>query len=423
MLHALAMKIALVHDYLNQLGGGERVLDELIKMFPEAKIYTLLYDKEKTRNLYEGKIARTSFLDFKFVRDFHRIFIPFMPFATLGIRIPNDVDLIISTSAGFGKGIRYNRAKTKHLCYVHTPLRYAWETSTYFGHSLKTRLFNFIFWPAFWFVRRFDYWAGRKPDILLANSQYIADKIKEYYGRDSVVVYPPVCDFWFLSGPNLPLQKGVPALAGEGFYSQDKSQTVSLPALGGRSLPAGRQALPLGKGEYFLAVGRLLHYKRFDLIITACAKAGVALKIAGTGPELSSLKAKSSNLQASVDFLGYISEQQLRELYAGATAFIMANEEDFGLVMAEAQACGAPVIAYGKGGAREIVREVELGIRNKELGNGVFFEEQTVESLANAIKKIQGMEFDRKEISESAKRFSVENFRKGIMEAVSQLVS
>lgn len=403
------MKVALVHDYLNQLGGGERVLDELIKMFPEAKIYTLLYDKEKTRNLYEGKIARTSFLDFKFVRDFHRLFIPFMPFSALGIKIPDDVDLIISTSAGFGKGIRYNRAKTKHLCYVHTPLRYAWETETYFGHSLKTRFFNFVFSPAFWFVRRFDYWAGQRPDILLANSQYIADKIKEYYGRDSIVVYPPVCDFWFSS----------------------PSSTISY-----KPMPTGRQVKDKSS-PYFFAVGRLLHYKRFDLIIDACAKAGVALKIAGTGPELAGLSLRArQQTSAAIQFLGYVSEEKLRELYADATAFIMANEEDFGLVMAEAQACGAPVVAYGKGGSREIVKEVASSeyqvasgdglpreYSRNDTGTGVFFEEQTVESLANAIKKIQGMEFDRKEISERAKRFSVESFRKGIETAVTRLIT
>lgn len=382
------MKIAIVHDYLNELGGGERVLDELICIFPQAKIYTLLYDKAKTRGRYEGKIAKTSFLDFGFARRHHRLFIPLMPFAARSIQIPSDTDLIVSSSAGFAKGVRYNRGRTKHLCYVHTPLRYAWETETYFGHSLKTRLFNFVFSPAFWFVRRFDYWAGQQPNLLLANSQYIAEKVKKYYRRDSVVVYPPVSDFWF-SYP---------------------SSTIS-------------NTLKAQSSPYYLAVGRLLHYKRFDLIIDACAKAGVALTIAGTGPELSSLKAKSSKLQASVDFLGYVEEDKLRELYRGARAFIMANEEDFGLVMAEAQACGTPVIAYGKGGAREIVQDIELGAGNNGLGTGVFFEEQTVESLAQAIKKFKNLEFDRRQISERAKKFSQDNFRKGIEGAVDQLIS
>lgn len=363
------MKVALVHDYLNQVGGGERVLDELIKMFPEASVYTLLYDEEKTLKRYTGKVAKTSFLDFQFVRDHHRLFIPFMPLATLSIRIPDDVDLIISDSAGFGKGIRYNREKTKHVSYIHTPLRYAWETHTYFGHSIKARLFTIVFSWAFWFVRRFDYWAAQRPDALIANSHYIADKVRRYYGRDAAVVYPPVSNFWF-----------------------QKPSTYNL-------------APETPPDPYYLAAGRLLHYKRFDLIIDAFGQLGLPLRIVGTGPEEDSLRARAKPFE-NIQFLGFLKDDtELRRLYAGATGFAMANEEDFGLVMAEAQACGTPVIAYGKGGASEIVAPE----------TGVFFDEQTPQGLVVAVEKFESMVFKRDLIRQSAERFSIQRFKGAIV--------
>lgn len=366
------MKVALVHDYLNQVGGGERVLDELIKMFPEASVYTLLYDEEKTLKRYTGKVAKTSFLDFQFVRDHHRLFIPFMPLATLSIRIPDDVDLIISDSAGFGKGIRYNRKTTKHVSYIHTPLRYAWETHTYFGHSVKARLFTIVFSWAFWFVRRFDYWAAQRPDTLIANSHYIADKVRRYYGRDAAVVYPPVSDFWF-----------TPPVAGTAPSSS----------------------------RYYLAGGRLLHYKKIDLIIDACGKVGASVIIFGEGQELEQLK-KHAKPFSNITFVGRVTEEELRNLYRGAEAFIMANEEDFGLVMAEAQACGTPIIAYGRGGACEIVTPE----------TGVFFDEQTAESLTRAINDFKNRSFDRQVIEAKARIFHLFAFTSKIQNLEDRIV-
>jgi glycosyltransferase involved in cell wall biosynthesis len=241
------MKVALVHDYLNQIGGGERVLDVLMQMFPDAPVYTLMYDEEKTQGRYAGRVKGTSFLDFQFARDHHRVFIPLMPLATRSINLGSAYDLIISTSAGFSKGIRYDRKTTKHICYVHTPLRYAWEKKTYFGHRFSTKLFTAIFAPAFWYVKRFDYKSAQKPDVLIANSQYIADKIKKYYKRDAVAIYPPVDTNRF-------------------------HPVVSEP---GREISS----------HYYLAIGRLLHYKRFDLIIDAFNKLGLPLQIVGAGPK------------------------------------------------------------------------------------------------------------------------------------------
>ncbi len=373
------MKVALVHDYLNQVGGGERVLDELIKLFPEAPIYTLLYDEEKTLGRYKGKVKKTSFLDFSFARNHHRLFIPLMPLAARSLNLGSEYDLIISDSAGFGKGIRYDKKTTKHLCYVHTPLRYAWETSQYFGRSVIGRLFTVVFWPAFWYVRRFDFKAGQQPDVLIANSNYIAAKIKKYYNRTAEVVCPPVDTKKFFPDPS-----DVP-----------------------RSTLHDTQ-------DYYLAAGRLLHYKRFDLIIEAFAELKLPLKIVGTGQEFAALYALRSTLHAdNIEFLGYVrDDSELRALYQHAKAFIMPNEEDFGLVMAEAQACGAPVIAYGAGGALEIVEEGKTGVS---------FNEQTPTSLINAVKHFETTKFDRVYIANHAQKFGRESFENQIKNAIIKL--
>jgi len=370
------MKIALVHDYLNQLGGGERVLDALLQLYPDADVYTLLHDEVKTRGLYKEKVVGTSFLDFPFARRHHRLFIPLMPLAAKSINLKDTYDLIISDTAGFAKGITYNQKTTKHLSYIHTPLRYAWETKTYFNDSVKNRMIRFFGAPAFAYVRRSDYWAGQKPDILLANSHYIAGKVKEYYGREAAVVYPPVNTAT--------------------FYPE------------------------AGHGNYYLALGRFLEYKRFDLIIDAFIKLGLPLKVVGAGRQELSLRTRSKALSAgrqesnNIEFLPFQpKDEDLRRLYSGAKAFIMANEEDFGLVMAEAQACGTPVIAYNAGGAKEIVADGE---------QGVLFNEQTPESLVEAVRRFETMTFDPASIAASADRFSKQQFMEGISQAVSELL-
>jgi glycosyltransferase involved in cell wall biosynthesis len=364
-----AMRIALVHDYLNQLGGGERVLQHLMKMFPEAPVFTLLYDRKKTQGLFEGRVRGTSFLDFQFARDHHRLFIPLMPLAARKMDLGGEFDLIISSSAGFGKGITYDHSKTKHLCYVHTPLRYAWETDAYFGHNLRAQLFNLVFRPAFAYVRRFDYWAGQQPDVLVANSEFIARKIKQYYDREAEVVYPGADTTRF-------------------YY----------------------EAAP--PREYYLAAGRLLHYKRFDLVIDAFNRLGLPLKIVGSGDRYDSLKQRITSNK--IEMLGYVQgDAELRALYNGAKGFIMANEEDFGLVTAEAQACGTPVIAYSAGGSIEIV---------EPHATGLLFHDQTVDSLIQAVEDFERVQFDRKRISEHAQKFSMGQFEQGMSEKIQKLV-
>jgi glycosyltransferase involved in cell wall biosynthesis len=408
------MRVALVHDYLNQLGGGERVLDALIRMFPEADVYTLLYDEQKTRGRYKNKVKGTSFLDFQFARDHHRLFIPLMPLAARSINLGARYDLIISDTAGFAKGVSYDKAQTKHISYIHTPLRYAWETENYFDNSPQNVALKILAAPLFAYVRHDDYETGQRPDFLFANSRYIAGKVKQYYGRDAQVLYPPVDSSRFYYDPlrhSGHSEESIPKNGSFGLPQDDnrenKSLTSSLPVEAGGPLP-------LKKGEYYLAAARLHHYKRFDLIIEAFAELHVPLKIVGTGPlfgELSELAKKRG--ASNIEFLGFIKDDnELRSLYQNAKAFIMANDEDFGLVMAEAQACGTPVIAYGAGGALEIVEQGKTG---------VLFNEQTPLALIEAVRRFESIDFDRQEISEWAQKFSTEQFQVGMEMAVREI--
>lgn len=355
------MRIALVHDYLNQYGGAERVLEAFSEIFPEAPIYTLFYDKEKTLGRFENKIGGTSFLNKNAVINNHRNFIPLMPIAAASLNLKDNYDVVLSSSAGYGKGIRMN-PKTFHINYCHTPLRYAWEYKKYFDWN---PIIKMAAAPMFWYLRNWDKAAGQKPKLMIANSKHIAGKIKKYYDRDSEVLYPPV---------DLKL-----------FYRDPRVK----------------------KEGYFLAVGRMMKYKRFDLIIQAFNKLNLPLLIVGNGPELENLKQLARSTKIS--FLPFAGEDQLRILYNGAEALIFPQVEDFGLVAAEAQACGLPVIAFGEGGAREIVED---GV------TGIFFHSQSVEDLIMAVKKFLLSSFDEKVIRESAKRFSKVKFKSSILKIV-----
>ncbi len=363
------MKVALVHDYLNQYGGGERVLEVLMEMFPEAPVYTILHDEAKTGGRFAGRVKGASFLNFQLARDYHRLFIPLMPLAAKSLALGDRYDLIISDTAGFAKGISYDSSATKHLSYIHTPLRYAWETKDYFNN----RIFTSVFAPAFKYLKNWDRAAAMRPDCLLANSEFIARKVKDYYGRDARVVYPPV-------------DKKI-------FY---------------------RERAAAKDRDYYLAAGRLLHYKRFDLIVDAFAGSGLPLKIVGAGPEKNRLVARAAELKASnITFLPFVSDDELRRLYCGAKALVFPQVEDFGLVAAEAQACGTPIIAYAAGGAKEIVSD---GM------TGVLFYSQTTEHLVAAVREFEKRKFNRQKIAAAGKRFAKEEFKKSVIDAIASIV-
>ena len=353
------MKVALAYDYLNQLGGGERVLRVLCDMFPQAPIYTILYDPIKTGQLFADRKIVTSFLDFSAVHRYHRWFIPLMPLAAQSISLRHQYDLIISAGASYGKGISYDALRTRHIHYCYTPLRYAWEPD-----FLELRIKNYelrkAVKPLLYLLRNWDYKMAQKPDVILADSKYIAAKIEKYYGRRAQVLYPP--------------------LDGKRFFFDPK----------------------IKKGDYFLAVGRLVHYKRFDLIVEAFNRLKWPLKIAGSGPEKNNLKKTFRSSQ--IEMVDYVSDDNLRQLYAGARSLIFPQEEDFGLTAVEAQACGTPVIALGRGGALETVVEGETGI---------FFKDQSVDGLVGALIRFNEEEkkFNSQDIAKWANRFSLQSFK------------
>jgi glycosyltransferase involved in cell wall biosynthesis len=355
------MKVAIIHDYLNQYGGAERVLEALLEEFPEAHLYTLIYSRERTNGRFHGNLHKTSILDFPLSRRNHRPLIPLMPLATRTVAVGENYDLIISDSAGYAKGVPCPRG-TFHLSYCYTPLRYAWELDNYFVNPL----FKTLFRPVFDYLRRWDYAAAQRPDILLAVSAFIAAKIRKYYGRDATVVYPPVDYARF-------------------FFDPDQQPSPARPS-------------------YYLAAGRLMHYKRFDLVVEAFRHLRLPLVVVGMGPEKESLMKQSSGMEG-IRFLEAVSDGELRGLYNGARGFIFPQVEDFGLVAAEAQACGTPVIAYNQGGSVEIVRDGETGL---------FFDAQLPDSLIRAVRLAEAISFDRERISRISRRFSIENFKQGL---------
>ncbi len=355
------MKVALLHDYLNQRGGAERVVEAILEIFPEADLYTLLYDEKKLSKGFSNNFKKASFLNNRLVKNNHRLFIPFMPFMAESIKGVQNYDLIISSSAGYGKGIGVKG--NFHICYCHTPLRYAWEFDYLrnFKHSPKP--FIKVFKPIANYLKRWDKKTSRGVNIFAANSDYISKKIKAYYERESYVLYPPV-----------DLEKFYPDR--ESFNSHD---------------------------GYYLMVGRFLYYKLFDLGIEAFNKLGIPLKIVGTGPEEKKLKAMAG---PNIEFISGISDEELRKMYNNAKVFIFPQVEDFGLVAAEAQACGLPVIGYRRGGAEEIIEEDKTGI---------FFETQEIEPLMEAVRKAEKINFDRRYIADRAKMFSKDSFKKGFL--------
>jgi glycosyltransferase involved in cell wall biosynthesis len=371
------MKVAILHDYLNQYGGAERVLEAFLEMYPEADLYTLLYDRERTKSVFEGRVTETSAMDIPFVRHHHRAFIPVMPLAASTLTSArNPYDLVISSSAGYAKGM--NIKGKVHVSYCHSPLRYAWEFD-----YLKNVPFSpwplreVVLKPIARLLKRWDRQAAKNVHVFLANSHFIAGKISAYYGREAEVVYPPVdTDFW------RPLTRA-------------ESARFEPPT-----------------ADYYLMAGRLLYYKRFDIGIRAFNALPYSLVIVGAGPEEVKLKRFASSPR--ITFQRDLSDEELRVLYARAKAFIFPQVEDFGLVAAEAQACGTPVIAYGKGGGAEIVVD---GV------TGLHFAPQTPEALTDAVRRFEGMRFNRRAIVRNAERFSKPVFKRDVARVVARVVA
>lgn len=358
------MKIALVHDYLVQYGGAERVLEVFGEIFPDAPIYTLVYDKGLFHNRFGKKKIYTSFLQsFPLSKSHHRYFPVLMPMAIESFDF-SAFDIVLSDSNSYTKGIISNPG-TLHICYCHTPMRYAWDDYySYTENFSVTKLVRKMIPLAMNYIRLWDKISADRVDKFITNSSFVAKRIVKYYRRPAEVIYPPV-DI--------------------SFFSQTKG---------------------IQKEDYFLVVGRLIPYKRFDLVVGAFNTLGVPLKIIGDGPELGRLKKMA---KPNIEFLGWQPDEEVRDHYAKAQAFIFPQEEDFGIVALESLASGTPVIAYRGGGALEIVKE---GV------NGMFFDAQTVDAIVGAVRDFGNKSFDADKIKNSVVSFDKEIFKKKIKEFV-----
>lgn len=361
------LKVAIVHDELVRRGGAELVLEELIRMYPNADIYSL-YAGNIPKMTVDGRIynIHTSSLQAWpiWFRQHPGRMLPFLPQAAEQFDL-SEYDLVISSASGFAKGI-ITRSNVPHLCYCHTPTRYLWDAS----HAVarRTTFMQFILKFLIHYLRMMDFTFAQRPDAYIANSQYTKNKIATYYRKDSVVVYPPIDTTY--------------------FTPQTK------------------------KRDYFLCVGRLTPEKKFDHAISVAEKLGLKLVIAGTGSDKKRLEKLAGK---HTTFLGAISKEQLRDVYRGARALIQPGIEDFGMTAAEALACGTPVIAYGNGGVREIVKD---GV------HGVLYPEQLPETLAEALRTFIRREktFDAGRLQHQAMQFSVDRFREGVAKQVEHLL-
>ena len=362
------MKIAIIHDYLNQASGAERILKIFTEIFPDATIYTLFYDKNiKGLEFLKGRDIRTSFLQkLPFVKKYYRAFPFLMPIAVESFDL-SEFDVALSSSWSFGKGI-ITSPKTYHICYCYTPTRFLWDGSqNYILHSNFLTVIKFLIPFLTTYLRIWDRLASNRVDKFIAISSYVSLRIKKYYNRDSEIIFPPI----------------------------DKR--------------IKKQELKIKKKNFFLVVSRFEPYKRVDLVIEAFNELKAPIKIIGTGQLEKKLK-KMAN--SNIEFLGRVSEQELNKYYSEAQALIFPQEEDFGLSAAEAISLGTPVIAYRAGGIKDIARENI---------NSVFFDKQNKKSLISAVNnfyKIDFQKLDKQKMAQSIARLGEKTFKDKIKKII-----
>lgn len=362
------MKVALVHDWLVSRGGAERVLFEFHKLWPEAPIYTAAYVPEKFPEFADADVRPTWLNKIALAKRKHQLFSIPRGWAFKYLDL-SDYDLVISSCSAESKYVRTGKAL--HICYCYTPIRYYWsDYEWYRSHppfgalNPLAKLVLPILLPM---LRRQDYRLAQKVSVYVTQSKYIQDKIKRYYDRDAQIIHPPV------------------------------------------DVERFRRMKRDGRGDYYLVVGRQVAYKRLDLVVDAFNELRLPLVVAGTGEEIAVQKPRA---KANIKFAGFVHDDELPDLYAGAKGFLFPQEEDFGIVPVEAQAAGVPVIAYGGGGALETVVDGETGI---------FFDEQTPESLIAAVKRFEKMKFDPADLWRNAERFSNERFAREFGDLVASL--
>ena len=377
------MKVALVHDYLREYGGAERVLEALHEMFPNAPLYTAYYNPTSLgihADRFKNWDIRTSWIQNlplanKLISPL-RIFAP-LAFDSFDLK---EYDLVISSSAIYFAKAVITKPECLHLAYIHTPPRYLYGYATSFNYKKNpvTRVLGEI---ANHFLRLYDFETSQRPDVLVANSENTKMRIKKFYRRDAEVVYPPV-DIKRLHTP---------------------ASLVRVKSEEGKD------------GGYFLSLGRLVRGKGVETIVEACAKAGVSLKVAGFGPEMAHLSALSSRLGATnIEFLGAVTDEAKFELLANAKALIVASEdEDFGITNIESLSCGTPVLAFKAGGYLETVVEGKTG----EFFDGETAKEQ-IENLSEILKKFDPKKYSEAECRKQSDKFSKEKFQQKLLEVI-----
>lgn len=357
------MKVALVHDYLNQMGGAERVVLAFHEIFPDAPIYTSIYDPKRVDSAFQKMDIRTSFMQkFPLVTKHHQPYLPFYPFAMESLDL-RGYDLVLSSSSAFGKGV-ITRPETLHICYCHTPMRWCWNYEEYVEREKLGKVARSILPFIVSGLRVWDQTSAARVDHFIANSPIVAERIRKYYRREAVVIPPPVEASRFSFDPTT------------------------------------------RPGNYFLMLSRLVPYKRIDLAIEACNHLHLPLVIIGGGRDLERLQKLAG---PTIKFLGQLPDKDVIQYYMHCRALLFSGEEDFGITPLEAQACGRPVIAYGVGGALASVID---GV------TGMFFYEQTVESLVKVLSSFDEARFDANVIHNHALEFDTPRFKRRILQFI-----
>ena len=357
-------RIAVVHDWLDAWGGGENVLAQILHAYPDADLFSLVdFLPEPLRPQLQGKHARTTFLQrMPGARKHFRGYLPLFPRAIDSLDL-SAYDLILSSSHAVAKGAR-TRPGQVHVCYCHTPMRYAWDLRDQYlePRGLGSGVRGLVVHHLLDRLRDWDRATSARVDEFVANSAFVRERIARFYDRAAAVIHPPVDTDYFTQ--------------------------------------AGK-----ADSDYYLAASRWVPYKRIDVIVAAFRELPERrLIVAGAGPEAARIKAAAG---ANVEFAGHVSRERMRALLRGARAFVFAAEEDFGILPVEAQACGTPVIAYGQGGARETLRGV-----GSDRPTGLFFDAQTPEAVAAAIRRFEALVpgIDPADCRANAMRFSTPRF-------------
>ncbi|MGB7327262.1 MAG: glycosyltransferase [Rubripirellula sp.] len=347
------LKVALAHHWITSYRGGEKVIEQIAKLFPGSDLYTLVHNPNiDVPGLRDTTVHASRLNRFPLVHRTYRHLLPLHPWAISGMRVPDDVELLLSSDASLFKGIPKS-SSTKHVCYCHSPPRYLWELgSDYKRASFAARIALDRFADR---LRQYDRDSAANVNHFIANSKFVAGRIKKYYDRESTVIYPPVATDDFVANRT--------------------------------------------RGDFHLAISELVSYKRIDIAVEAYNKLGKRLVVIGDGPER---KALQSIAKSNIEFLGRQPFSVLKEHFETCQAFIFPGIEDFGITPVEAQAAGAPVIALRAGGALETVVENETGI---------FFDDQTADSLIDAIESFDPDRFTPEACVRNAVRYSTDQFR------------